>query len=396
MPHSALTPVFTGLRIALHVLMVGLAGFVVVRAATQLARSPSAEAAWAIGLGLAVLAVYLLGGAVVRRGPIARYGWIAVLTALTVAAMAVTADAAYLAFPLFFVVLHLVKQPAGTVLVVVITACAVTTLAMHLGFSLGVVAGPVIGAAVALAIAAGYAALFREAREREALIADLVATRGQLADAERQAGVLAERERLAREIHDTIAQGLSSIQLLLHAVERADEHHPAIDHVRLARETAAANLAETRRIIAALSPAALGEHGLEDALRRLATATERASSLQVEVTVSGAPVPTPMPIETALVRIAQASLANVTQHAAASRVGITLSYMEDSVSLDVVDDGRGFDPAVAERAARAGSFGLTAVRGRVEQLGGTASVESSPGNGTAVAVAIPLPEGEAP
>lgn len=388
MPHSALTPVFTGLRVALHTLMAGLTIFVIVRGCLAMAARPSPTAIAEIALGVAILAVYLVGARLMVSGTVSRYGWIILLCALCIAAMAVTEDAAYLAFPLFFVVLHLVPQPYGSVAVIAITICAILTLGFHLGWSIGVVAGPVIGAAAAGAIAAGYGALFREAREREALIADLVATRDQLARAEHEAGVLAERERLAREIHDTVAQGLSSILLLLHAVERADEHHPAIEHVRLARETAARNLAETRRIIAALAPAALGEHGLEDALRRLAAATQRAGELTVTVAVSGDPVATPMPIETALVRIAQASLANVAQHAQASRVALTLSYMDDSVSLDVVDDGRGFD--VAALPASSSSFGLRGVRSRVRELGGSVSIESSPGSGTAVAVSLPL------
>lgn len=115
--------------------------------------------------------------------------------------------------------------------------------------------GPIIGAAVAVAIGLGYQALYREAAERGRLIDELMNTREELASTSRDAGKFAERERLAAEIHDTVAQGLSSIQMLLHAAERADPDSPAIRQISLARETAADSLAETRQLIAELTPA---------------------------------------------------------------------------------------------------------------------------------------------
>jgi len=396
MNHSALTPVFTTLRIGLHVLFVGLTLFVVVRAVlVSVEKTSSAHAAaWVIAIGLLLLITYAAAGRLPRSlHSRAWAAWLGALTALCVALMALTADAAYLVFPLFFLVLHLIRRPWNIIAVAALTACAIVALVLHTELSVGVVVGPVIGAGVAVAIGLGYQALFAEAREREALIQDLVATREQLAASEREAGMLAERSRLAREIHDTVAQGLSSIQLLMHAVERADEHHPAIEHVRLARETAATNLAETRRFIRELTPPALDEQTLEGALRRLAESTSRTTRLPVHVTVSGDPVPLPMSIETALLRIAQGSLANVAQHAQAGQVELTISYMDDSVSLDVVDDGRGFDPKTvrAPAAGRHESFGLAAIRQRTAQLGGRVSVESRPGRGTAVSVSLPLP-----
>jgi len=387
--------VFTALRVGLHILFVGLTLFVVVHAMLTGAAGGASNTGSVIVLGFALLAVYS-SASIFHLSPSKLLWpvWLAVLIALCLALMVLTADAAYLVFPLFFLLLHLIRQPWNVIAVAALTACAIVALAWHTELSVGIIVGPIIGAAVAIAIGVGYQALYREAHEREALIRDLIATREQLAATEREAGVLAERARLAREIHDTVAQGLSSIQLLLHAVERADEHHPAIDHVRLARETAAANLAETRRFIRELTPPALEEQTLEGALRRLAARTAETTGLPIHVTVSGDPIRLPMGIETALLRIAQGSLANVSQHADASQVELTLSYMDDSVSIDIVDDGRGFDPGAppAHPNSNHESFGLRAIRGRAEQLGGSVVIESRPGSGTAVAVSLPLPE----
>jgi len=393
MHHSALTPVFTTLRVGLHALMTGLCLFVVVHAMVDAAGvGPGWNPAdTAIAMGCAILIVYVSGAFLHRTKRRAiEFAWLAALVVLCLAGMAVTPDAAYLVFPLFFLVLHLLSPISGIVAVGVLAACSIVSFGARLGWSVGVVIGPVIGACLAVAIGLGYRALFREARERDALIADLVATRDQLAAAEREAGIQGERARLAREIHDTVAQGLSSIQLLLHAVERADETHPAIEHVRLARQTAATNLRETRRFIAELSPVALDEQTLIGALERLAAATTQASGLPVHVHLSGDAVTLPMNVETALLRVAQSSLANVVQHAAAGTAELTLTYMDDMVSLDVVDDGAGFDPALVRSSpATGGSFGLTAMRDRIAQLGGTVAVESAPGRGTAIAVSVP-------
>lgn len=107
---------------------------------------------------------------------------------------------------------------------------------------------------------------------------------------------------------------------------------------------------------------------------------------------SGTPVALPTPYEVALLRIAQSALANTVRHAGASRAEITLSFMDTAVALDVVDDGSGFDPLHA--TSDEGGFGLPAMRSRAESLGGTFAVESTPGQGTAVAVTLPLPVAE--
>lgn len=327
-----------------------------------------------------------------RPGTKAAATWLAALCALWLALLVLSPDALWVAFPLYFLQLHLLPTRWGVPAVVVTAAAAITSFVVHRQeIAPGAFIGPLIGAAVAIATVLGYDALFRESERRRELIVELVATRAELAEAERTAGTLAERERLAREIHDTLAQGLSSIQLLLRAAERSlPEDAPAAAHVRAAREAAQANLAEARSFVRALTPPDLEHGSLAAALERLCARTT-GPDLTVRFAVSGTPVELPTPYEVALLRTAQSALANTVRHARAGRAEVTLSFMDTSVALDVVDDGRGFDPSGAPVAERGdGGFGLPAMRSRAATLGGTLSVESAPGQGTALAVTLPV------
>ncbi|KAB2593163.1 sensor histidine kinase, partial [Streptomyces arboris] len=327
-----------------------------------------------------------------RTRPKAAALWLAAISALWLALLVLSPDALWVAFPLYFLQLHLLPTRWGVPAVVVTAAAAITSFVVHRQeIAPGAFIGPLLGAAVAIATVLGYDALFRESERRRELIVELVATRAELAEAERTAGTLAERERLAREIHDTLAQGLSSIQLLLRAAERTlPEDAPAAAHVRAAREAAQANLAEARSFVRALTPPDLEHGSLAAALERLCARTT-GPDLTVRFAVSGTPVELPTPYEVALLRTAQSALANTVRHAGAGRAEITLSFMDTSVALDVVDDGRGFDPSGAPVAERGdGGFGLPAMRSRAATLGGTLSVESAPGQGTALAVTLPV------
>ncbi|KQM57616.1 MULTISPECIES: sensor histidine kinase [unclassified Agreia] len=389
MAHSALTPVFVGLRTGLHVLFAALAVLVIVRAVVV----PSERAGVVIGLAILLLVTYALGGVVARargRRRIAGSLWLAAITLEWIALLWLTPEAAYLVFPLFFLYLHLLGRWWGSVAIVAATVVAICALGIHGGWTVGGVVGPLVGAGVALLIGLGYQALAREAQQREALMQELVATQGQLAATEHESGVLAERARLAREIHDTLAQGLSSIQMLLHAAERADPERPGVEHIRLARETAADNLAEARRFIRELTPPDLDDNGLGGALRRLAVGQWQAQGLAVTVRVSDS-IELPMQLQTALLRIAQGAVANVIQHAHAAAAVITLESDGVGLRFTIVDDGAGFDLQAADaRGGRSDSFGLTAARERVDQLGGVLSVESSPGRGTTLRVELAL------
>lgn len=392
MPHTALTPVFVGLRTGLHMLFVALTVLVIVRAVI----APTQASIAAICLAVILLGTYAVGTLIAwapRSRRVAGAVWLGVITLEWIALLWLTPEAAYLVFPLFFLYLHLLGRLWGSVAIVVATAIAICALGIHGGWTAGGVVGPIVGAGVALLIGLGYEALAREAQQREALMQELLATRGQLAATERESGVLTERARLAREIHDTVAQGLSSIQLLLHAAERADPDGAGVEHVVLARETAASALADARHFIRELTPPDLDGRGLGGALRRLASTQWAAQGFPVEVRVSDA-VDLPMHVQTALLRIAQGAIANVIQHADADSATITLTVGGDRLQFTIADDGRGFDPAQSPGAptGRSDSFGLRATRERVDQLGGTLTVTSAPGEGTALTIDLTLEE----
>jgi signal transduction histidine kinase len=381
--HSTLTPVFVGLRTGLHVLSASLLTLVVVR--VLVVEGPRMPAALALSAAFAVL--YLLGARVPATRPtrraVAGAVWITALTAAWIALLVLVPDAAYLVFPLFFLYLHVLPRVVGPVAVVVATLVAVVALGLHGGFTVGGVIGPLVGAGVALLIGLGYRALARASAEREELLAELIATRGLLAATEREQGVLTERARLAREIHDTVAQGLTSIQMLLHAAEAADGDRPGLEHIRLARATAADGLADTRRFSRELAPPSL-DAGLGAALGRLG-AQWRREGLRIDVAVPPSDPPLPMAVQTALLRIAQGAVANVAQHADARTVEIGVAVTAAPATLTVRDDGAGFDPGrVGDGTGTTDSFGLRAMAQRVEQLGGTLDVDSAPGRGTTI------------
>ncbi|TSD58717.1 sensor histidine kinase [Aeromicrobium piscarium] len=279
----------------------------------------------------------------------------------------------WLAFPLTLLQMHVLGPLRGVAAVVATTAVAVAGgLAQDLN-PVGAVLGPVIGAAVAVGVVLGLEAVLRESEERQELIGELVATRERLAASEHARGVAAERERLAREIHDTLAQGFSSIELLLRVAEETGDD----SGVARARQVARDNLAEARRFVRGLAPADLAESSVDEAIGRV---VGRVVGPQASLTVTGEPRVIPVEVAAALVRVAQSALANVEQHAGASRVDVTLSYVDGAVVLDVVDDGTGFDGELG--------FGLRALRSRIEDLGGQVDIETGP-SGTAVAVEVP-------
>lgn len=391
MPHTALTPVFVGLRTGLHVLFAALAVLVIVRAVI----SPTESSVAAIVLALVMMATYGIGAVKTRttrlRGRVQRLLWLAALTLEWVILLWLTPEAAYLVFPLFFLYLHLLGPWWGAAAIVLATGTAICALGIHSGWSLGGVIGPLVGAGVALLIGLGYQALACEAEQRETLMRELVATRGQLAATEHESGVLAERARLAREIHDTVAQGLSSIQMLLYAAEKADPERPGAEHIRLARDTAASNLADARRFIRELTPPDLDDRGLGGALRRLADSQWAPQGLHVNVRVSDT-LELPMHVQTALLRIAQGAIANVIQHADATTVTITLDADHERLQFTIADDGKGFDPNMAafEPRGRSDSFGLQATRERAEQLGGSLTLDTHPGEGTQLTIELTL------
>ncbi|MFI1992826.1 sensor histidine kinase [Actinoplanes sp. NPDC020271] len=202
-----------------------------------------------------------------------------------------------------------------------------------------------------------------------------------------EAGVLDERQRMAGEIHDVLAQGLTGIVTQL---EAAEAHPGERDrHLTAAKRLARESLAEARRSVQALRPHQLDDAGLPDALGDVVETWSGLHGVRADLTTTGTARRLLPEIETTLLRTAQEALANVARHANAGRVGLTLSYMEDVVTLDVRDDGDGFEPEQPREVTATGGFGLSAMRERLARIAGTLAVESEPGNGTALSACVP-------
>ncbi|MGW6454463.1 sensor histidine kinase [Streptomyces sp. NPDC055078] len=246
--------------------------------------------------------------------------------------------------------------------------------------------------AVAVLATTVFIHMRRQADRLRSLVDDLIRTRRELAATERREGTLAERQRLSMEIHDTLAQSLSSQQMLLQAAERTWDSDPgaARGHVRTAESIAERSLAEARRFVHDLAPAELAEGGgLAEALRTLAE-RESTDALRIRFHLDGSPAPLPDRVQSALLRIAQGALANVREHSGATTAALTLSHLDDQVVLDIADDGTGFVPTESAPGVR--GHGLAAARARLRQFGGDLTIESAPGEGTVVSAAIPLTE----
>jgi signal transduction histidine kinase len=226
-----------------------------------------------------------------------------------------------------------------------------------------------------------------QSRERADLIGQLEATRAELAAANHEAGTLAERQRLAGEIHDTLAQGFSSIIVLLQAAETGlgpAAPGPARQQIALAAETARENLSEARGLVAALAPAGLAKGNLPGALRRITERAQAETGIDAAFTEEGEARPLPAALEVVLLRVAQEALANVRKHAAARTVRVGLRYTDGMVSLQVSDDGQGFSPDDP-----ASGYGLRGMRERVTLVHGRFEVTSSPGAGTCLRAEVP-------
>ncbi|MEU6644048.1 sensor histidine kinase [Saccharomonospora sp. NPDC046836] len=230
----------------------------------------------------------------------------------------------------------------------------------------------------------------------EAALEDNAALHAQLLVQAREAGVLDERQRMAREIHDTLAQGLAGVLTQLQAAEQTMEKPSTLRrYLANAMNLARDSLTEARRTVHAVEPAVLAEARLPDAISEVTRRWSEMSRIDAVLTTTGDPRPMHTDIEVTLLRAAQEALANVAKHAKASRVGLTLSYMEDLVTLDVRDDGVGFEPNVKRaNGSTNGGFGLAGMRQRVQRLAGRLDIESEPGGGTAISASLPaIPAG---
>ncbi|AXH98071.1 sensor histidine kinase [Ornithinimicrobium avium] len=396
------------LALVQHVLFLALVAIGVWRALAT-----GAPLALLVGAVVLLLAWYAVGARRAAAGPgggphlsaegaaLRRVGpggwWFLGLVVAWLLAVAVSPELIWVAFSLWLLAGHLLPFRLGVVLSAVVLAVVVLR-PWPGGLSVAEVVGPAVGMVFALALSRGQQQLVRDGLERERLVASLVAAQeetevlhAELAEVQRSAGVLAERTRLSRDIHDTLAQGFSSILLLARAGAATQDQEAERRLLAQIETSAAEGLDEARRVVGALAPAPL-ESGLVEALRRIVDRFTEESGVAGEVRVEGDVAALPPVVEVALLRVAQSALANVRQHAHASAVVLTVAEAEDSVRLDVVDDGRGFDPAavVEDADVSRGGYGLRASRQRLRELGGGLDVESEPGGGTAVSASVPL------
>ncbi len=401
---SASELVLRVLRTSLHV---GFAVLLAVGTGRLLVSNPGRPTSYlALALAIVLAAIYLAGTVVEKRYSVSRTGldpqrfgvpWLALVTLLWVALSVLSADFSWLAFPLFFLHLHLLGARHAIMAVTALTVVVVASQWWHSGgFSLPMLLGPMVGAVFAVIMGMAYGALYTEGVNQRLALEELRRTRVELADSQHQAGVLAERERLAREIHDTLAQGLSSIVLVSRAVQSAldaGNDDVARDRLQTVQETASENLAEARRFVRGLTEP---EESLVSSLERVCESTERraaaqGSPLRCRFRLEGEPIDLPAPYEVTLLRAAQASLANVAAHANATTAVVTLSFLGEDVTMDIYDDGVGFDPASLPSQPRPDGtgFGLLSLRERVLALGGSLNPESGGGT-TVIALRLPL------
>jgi signal transduction histidine kinase len=339
------------------------------------------RAPWVIALSGALAVVYgaglvlgITGEPDVDRPTRAHLVWLGAATALWAVLVLLAPSFAWCAVPLFVTGLRTLPTWPALALVTGVTVLVVVSQnRLASGFDPTLTMVPVAVAAVS----AGAIMHMR----RQAM---------RLRESERRAGVLDERQRLAMEIHDALAQGLSSQAMLLQAAERtwSADSGAAHEYVRTASRIGGQNLAEARRLVRDLAPSDLAGATLEEALEAV---TARQPSPPTEFAVDGTPRVLPERVQSTVVRIAQGALANVAEHAGAQRAAVTLTYMEDRVLLDIADDGKGFDPSLTRGTSGGGrGHGLAAMRVRTAQLGGTLTVESAPGQGTVISAAIPV------
>ncbi|ADJ50152.1 two-component system histidine kinase [Amycolatopsis mediterranei S699] len=353
-------------------------------------RDPVRTAA-AVGALTALALTYLLWGRrIVRDDGHLRRRWTLalVVVALVAAAMLATTTTSFILFmvcPLLFTTLDF--RPAAVLNTAVILMSPASSIVNNglRGPTLHILL-PMTAILVVFGVLSGKFILHvvEESRGRADLITRLEESQAEVARLSREAGTAAERERLAREIHDTLAQGFTSIVTLAQAIESELDSDPAAArrHAELATRTARDNLTEARAMVAALAPADLAAGSLVDAVRRQADRLAEETGVPVEYEVDDALPPIGMAGEVVLLRGAQEALNNVRRHAAASAVSVRLSAVDGSVRLSVRDDGAGFDPDHAT------GFGLRGMRSRAEQVGGRLSVRSSP-SGTELTLEVP-------
>lgn len=287
-------------------------------------------------------------------------------------------------FPYVFIVmpLHWAMALAGLLNVLVLiqlnridnTLLATWMIVLSLALSIGSLMGYFIHA------------IIRQSRDRRSLIDKLENAQESLARMQHRAGALSERERVARELHDTVIQGLIGIITNLEAAEHtADNAESHTIYLTQAKTLARESLKEARAFIHDTRPDVFQDRALADAIRYVLDMWFARTPVQAELVITGMPFVLSQPIELMLLRVLQEALSNITRHAGARQVKVTLSYMDSELILDIHDDGVGMHSNLTHTHG----FGLTNIRERVEHTGGTFIVESEADEGTTLVVILP-------
>ncbi|GAB3549706.1 sensor histidine kinase [Arthrobacter tumbae] len=412
--YMAAPAVLRMLRITLHA---GFLALLLVGVAATLVSEPGPAVVYpALLISLCLGGLYLAGTVRERRAAkqqpgtpsssrVPRYArfWLAGVTGLWVVLMMLSADFSWLAFALFFLHLHLLSTRHAVVAIVLLTGVVIAAQWERQGeLQVPMILGPMFGAVFAVVMTVVYQSLYLEGVNQRQALEELRRTRSELARTQHQAGVLTERERLAREIHDTLAQGLSSIVLISRAAEAsldAGATNTARERIRTVQQAASDNLTDARRFVRGLSAAEGDPEFLVGSLRRTCASVEQQAAaqgigLRCRFELDGAPIRMPAPYEVALLRAAQSALSNSLRHSSAGTAVVTLTFVGSEVALDIYDNGRGFDVDTAlasavERTDGTG-FGLRALRERITALGGAIEIESEAGEGTVVGIRLPL------
>lgn len=339
----------------------------------------------AVLLLLGQVPAYLLLGRLIvadeSRHPL-RFAYVLLVAVLFVPATLVAPPSAFALFaiaPLCYMVVH---PLAASITVGVLNVGPVATLVSENGSSgQKLVQGAAIilvGALLSFTFGMWIHRIVQQSGERAQLIRDLDATRAELAEVSRHAGALEERRRMARDIHDTLAQGFSSIVMLLQAAEAepgGDGHY-----LQLARRAAQSNLDDAR----ALVTGSLHTVPVPESLRRVTERFEAESGVEVYLSIEESTPRLEAPVEIALLRVVQEALANVHKHSGATSVEVNLELTDESARLQLHDNGSGFDVG-----AEYEGYGLPGIRGRMAEVGGSVDIVSSPTTGTTVTVAVP-------
>lgn len=288
-------------------------------------------------------------------------------------------------FALFFAVHRVIRGPLAYVITgAIVVAVSGGLLLMSKGDDLGLVLGPFFGG---LVLAYAYSALDRSLEQQRQLNAQLIETREQLARSERDAGALAERERVASELHDTVVQRTATALLML----ESDDLGPGVQTsaVRDARDALREGLIETRQLLHGLTDPRMSSAQLVPAL------ASQSQAAGAEFSVAGTERAVSDAISYALQRVVQEALTNIQKHADARSIYVTLTFFGSEIGVDIVDDGVGFTPTDTPTSepdsleAGSGGFGLRAMIWRIHALGGTLTIESRPGDGTVIAAVVP-------